>query len=40
VTFFEAVNVDSRTNGHMEEETMTLQEMREKAIQLMLKRFH
>jgi len=24
----------------MEEETMTLQEMREKAIQLMLKRFH
>ena len=35
-----AVTVDSPTNGHLEEETMTLEEMREKAIQLMMKRFH
>jgi hypothetical protein len=40
VRYFEAVNIDSPTNGHLEEETMTLEEMREKAIQLMMKRFH
>jgi hypothetical protein len=34
------VKESSQTNEYLEEETMTLEEMREKAIQLMMKRFH